>query len=479
MTPPPPASPRATDGDREAARLAIERRARATRDLGHVRRRTEALREQAERLEGGASVARRALGAAVGSRPWAVGVAIVRALAGDGGSRAGPRSGDALHRRLRRDRRDLHRLARRVRAYEQGPAAETARIAAAVRRRRSSAEPVRRMSPTAKPVADGIAIEVPARDPDAAERGGDVHLARALAAALARRGHRAVLGSVAGGVPDGAPAPAIRVVVRGRAPARLRTDQLNLLWLISHPSEVPLEEIESYDGVLVASESHAATLAARVRVPVAPMLQFADADVFSAPAAAAADAETHDLLFAGNWRGVYRRAVWDAHCAGLRPTLVGDGWRHIAPQDLLATHVPYRDLPRLYRSARVLLVDHWDDMRAAGYPSNRVFDALACGAFVVCDAVDGLSRLLPGGLLTYRTPDDLAETVARALRSPDWRERVARRGRELVASAHTADDRVDDLLATAVLAARAASRPLPEAAATLTPPPSSAGVREP
>jgi spore maturation protein CgeB len=53
----------------------------------------------------------------------------------------------------------------------------------------------------------------------------------------------------------------------------------------------------------------------------------------------------------------------------------------------------------------VVLNDHWEDMRREGFISNRVFDALACGASVVSDRVSGIEDLAPG-LVHTTGPDD-------------------------------------------------------------------------
>ena len=55
--------------------------------------------------------------------------------------------------------------------------------------------------------------------------------------------------------------------------------------------------------------------------------------------------------------------------------------------------VPNHELGELYAAAGVVLNDHWPDMRRDGSVSNRLFDAVACGARVVSDDVAGLGDL--------------------------------------------------------------------------------------
>ncbi|MEA2310435.1 MAG: hypothetical protein QOE28_403, partial [Solirubrobacteraceae bacterium] len=126
------------------------------------------------------------------------------------------------------------------------------------------------------------------------------------------------------------------------------------------------------------------------------------------------------------------------------PALYGDGWAQIAPEHTVASWLDNAELPRLYSSAAIVLNDHWPDMRAAGFISNRVFDALACGAFVVSDPVEGLREELGDAVET--DIGDLQRTFDRWLADPAERRRRAAAGREIVLRHHTADVRAGELL---------------------------------
>jgi hypothetical protein len=282
-----------------------------------------------------------------------------------------------------------------------------------------------------------------AREWSAASNWGDYFLAAALRDCLVRRGHQVLL-QVAEDQ-GSAPGSCLEVLLhlRGRRPSQTSPGQLNLVWQISHPAETPIEELEDYDAVLVASRSHARRLAEALAVPVHPFLQFTDPDRFSPRF----DPDhAHELLFVGNWRYVFRRIVWDALSTGRELALIGQGWAYLAPEHLLAEHVPNAELARFYASCSILLCDHWDDMREHGFISNRVFDALACGAFILSDHFQALVEEFPRGLETYNDPGELREKVSRYLNDPDARREHARRGQELVLRSHTSERRVDELL---------------------------------
>jgi len=86
-------------------------------------------------------------------------------------------------------------------------------------------------------------------------------------------------------------------------------------------------------------------------------------------------------------------------------------------------------------------------MAAMGYcPSGRLFEAAACGTALLSDAWPGLERFFEPGseILVATSADDV--TAALALGADDLAA-VARRARERTLDQHTADRRVDDLLA--------------------------------
>jgi spore maturation protein CgeB len=111
-----------------------------------------------------------------------------------------------------------------------------------------------------------------------------------------------------------------------------------------------------------------------------------------------------------------------------------------------AAHVPNEALRRVYSSSAIVLNDHWEDMRAHGFLSNRLYDAVACGAFVISDRVDGIEERFAGAVVTYETPEELRELVARYLADPEERAARGDAGRREVLAHHTFAHRVDTLL---------------------------------
>jgi spore maturation protein CgeB len=129
-------------------------------------------------------------------------------------------------------------------------------------------------------------------------------------------------------------------------------------------------------------------------------------------------------------------AVWGGDWDGL-----------IDPAYVVGTYLPNAEVRRAYSSAAIVLNDHWDDMREHGFASNRLYDAVACGALVVSDRIDGLEERFGGAVVTYETRDELRAIVDHFLAHPSERAARGAAGRELVLAGHTFAHRVDALLA--------------------------------
>src|SRR6185312_1409159 len=137
------------------------------------------------------------------------------------------------------------------------------------------------------------------------------------------------------------------------------------------------------------------------------------------------------------------------------------GWGGLLPDGLLAgEHLPNEQVRRAYASAAIVLNDHWDDMREQGIVSNRVYDALACGALVVSDHLAELEERFSDAVVTYRTPEDLRAQIDALLADPAQRAERAARGRAAVLAGHTFRHRVDALLASIAALKTAPARPI-------------------
>ena len=155
-----------------------------------------------------------------------------------------------------------------------------------------------------------------------------------------------------------------------------------------------------------------------------------------------------DLLFVGNSRRSRRAIVDDLSPVIHDLAVYGKGWTSdlIDPLHVRGELIPNEQLHRYYASARIVLNDHWPDMRAQGFLSNRLYDALASGAFVISDAVVGIEQEFDDAVVTYTEPDELRRLADQYLADGAARRAKAERGRRAVLGRHTFAHRVDRML---------------------------------
>jgi Glycosyl transferase family 2/Glycosyl transferases group 1 len=303
-----------------------------------------------------------------------------------------------------------------------------------------------------------FAIKICAQGWDGAERWGDTHFARALAGELQRRGHTARIEVLAEWDDPDAPATDVALHLRGLFPYAPRADRLNVLWNISHPDFVTTPECDAFDLVLTPSERHAETLAGTTSTPIALLPQATDPVTFFPEQD---PIHARELVLVGNSRGVMRPILRDLMPIQRDLAVWGQQWeRFLDPRLIAGQHLPNEQVRRAYSSAKIVLNDHWDDMREQGIVSNRVYDALACGAVVLSDHLPELEAGFGEAVVTYRTREQLHAHVARLLADPAERAERSARGRELVLAAHTFGHRVEALLAAVARLKTTAAQPI-------------------
>jgi len=235
---------------------------------------------------------------------------------------------------------------------------------------------------------------------------GDVHFAQALGAALERLGQIVVVDSRAAQTRNTAYLDDVVLVLRGLTRVEPQPGRVNLLWIISHPDLVDVDEIRTYDGVFAASAPWAARMTEQAHRPVDVLLQCTDPERFQ-PGLAQPDTG-EEVLFIGNSRNVFRPIMRDALAAGADVSVYGKNWERFIDERLIrGTYFPNELLATAYRSAGVVLNDHWEDMRREGFISNRVFDATAAGARVVSDEVPLIEETFGGLVRTYCSVEEL------------------------------------------------------------------------
>ena len=260
------------------------------------------------------------------------------------------------------------------------------------------------------------AIKNPAPAGPGGERWGDTHFAASLAAALRDHGQEVVVDRRPEWDRRTGRHDDVVLVLRGLVRHDPSPEQVSLLWVISHPELVTPDEAHGYDRVLAAGLPWAERRARDWALRIEPLLQATDPQRFQPDAGTPGTGDP--VLFVGNSRRQLRPVVRDALAAGLPLAVYGDLWSGLVPDEVIrGRSIPNDRLARAYRSAGVVLNDHHDAMRADGFVSNRLFDAVASGARVITDPIDGLAELFGPGVQTYDTPQDLARLAS--LEEPD------------------------------------------------------------
>jgi GT2 family glycosyltransferase/spore maturation protein CgeB len=289
-----------------------------------------------------------------------------------------------------------------------------------------------------------IKIGVPRHEEQ--EHWGDYHFALGLKRALERKGHYVRIDILPNWESGLSVSDDVVIALRGLSRYKPQPTAINLMWLISHPDDVSLAEMQQYDHVFVASESYAQQLAGKLGKKVSTLLQCTDTDLFYTEQDKSL--KLPKALFVGNSRGQRRQVVRYAHRSGVDFGVYGGGWQPLLPAErLLGEYIPNGVLRRYYSGAKVLLNDHWPDMKKNGFISNRIFDAGACGALVLSDAVDGLQNLFGDTVLVYKSEKSFKETLEEAVGNSHLRKKLGAQLKKIIVARHTFDHRVASILA--------------------------------
>ncbi|MBF0817554.1 glycosyltransferase [Microbacterium paludicola] len=276
---------------------------------------------------------------------------------------------------------------------------------------------------------------------------GDLPFADSLARSLEKRGQQVVVDRYPARGRATSPLDDVVLAIRGRHPLEPQPGAVNILWVISRPGEVTRQELAGFDAVFAASATWASWMSQESGRRVEVLLQATDPERFHPDVAAAPGRE--DVLFVGGARPIEfgRAIVGSALRAGAALALWGPGWDRIAPECARGAALGPHEAPSAYRSAEIVLNDHFADMAEWGFVNNRTFDVIACATPMISDPVAGLE--LFGGAVATASSD---EEMKKLLTDRSWRPSPERM-RELsamVRAEHSFDARAATLLETAL-----------------------------
>ena len=225
------------------------------------------------------------------------------------------------------------------------------------------------------------AIKNPAPAGPGGGRWGDTHFAASLAAALRGLGQEVVVDRRPEFDRPTGRHDDVVLVLRGLVRHDPSPEQVSLLWVISHPDAVTRRRPAATTGWSPRRGLGGATRARDWASRSSTLLQATDPDRFHPDAAAPGSG--HPVLFVGNSRGSSGRWSGTRSRPASRWASTATSGRAWSPtRSSPAGRSPTTELAAAYAGAGVVLNDHWDDMRAGGFVSNRLFDAVASGARV-------------------------------------------------------------------------------------------------
>jgi GT2 family glycosyltransferase len=289
------------------------------------------------------------------------------------------------------------------------------------------------------------AVKICASFTTGGDRWGDVPYAADLADALRSRGQQVVVDREGAFARPSNHLDDVVLVLRGLHRCYPQEGRTNAIWVISRPDLVTREELAEFDLVFVASEPWCRRVREEWGIDAVFLPQATNPARFN-PWRAVEARSAHDLVFVGGpRRPVGRKVVADCMAAGFGVQVVGPRWQEYVPeQAILADFIPNDHVGPLYATSRIVLNDHFDDMAAAGFVNNRLYDAVASGARVLSDDVPGIAEIFGGAVQTYRDTEDLARILGDPAAFPSDDEMRALS--EHVRSEHTFDRRAGVLL---------------------------------
>ena len=163
-----------------------------------------------------------------------------------------------------------------------------------------------------------------------------------------------------------------------------------------------------------------------------------------------------DVVFVGSYYP--NRLDLLAYLAGFDLAVWGPGWEQLGKKSPLVKHVKAAytspsEWVKIYSASRIVLAFHYQDPNDS-FPvyqaSPRVFEAIACGAFLLCDNQRDVLSLFKSAehMATFVDENELTEKAKYYLDHAAEGETIARQGRIEVLANHTYVHRIEKLLSS-------------------------------
>jgi len=188
------------------------------------------------------------------------------------------------------------------------------------------------------------------------------------------------------------------------------------LWVNCFLEKAQKEDFELYDAVLVSSHHYSEKMSKEVSVPVIPFMLCAETEKFYPKETEL----TYDRVFVGNTRSVTRDCIFWCEEEQIEIQLWGrlkgsSGWLpRIKEGSSIKLHefLPNDQLPDLFRASKIVLNDHFEDMKREGFINLRTIEALFCGCAILSDYHQELYDLFGDAIIYYHDKEDFLQKLA-------------------------------------------------------------------
>ena len=283
-----------------------------------------------------------------------------------------------------------------------------------------------------------VSIKCPAPDIRNAPRWGDYHFALALKKSLKKFGYSVRLDLLDSWYSSLTQHDDVVITLRGKESYKPSPGRINIMWHISHPDMLEVDEINKYDHCFIASEYQAKQIALEASTPVTTLLQCSDPEVFHPNIV---KEHKNNIIFVGNTRGESRTAVSVCLQNKISVKVYGMGWNKLIPHEYIEdSHIPNTELHKFYSSSNITLNDHWPDMARLGFVSNRIFDVALSEGFLISDSFRG-ADIFENKLVTFEKEEDLKKIIEFWTKNHNERKNKAKLLRDYVLKNHTFDMR--------------------------------------
>ena len=162
----------------------------------------------------------------------------------------------------------------------------------------------------------------------------------------------------------------------------------------------------------------------------------------------------HDIVFVGSYYP--SRAELLEKLTDFKIGVWGPGWDKLEINSKLRFHIKSAhtaplEWVNIYNSSKIILTPHYQDPKSrfqVYQASPRVFEAMACGAFVISDRQKDVMALFKDGehFVSYSGYKDLISKIKFYLENPSKRKKIAAQGQQEVLSKHQYIHRIEKLL---------------------------------